>query len=106
MMWTREEAFLVIERLEPIIAEAGAHVALGGSVLYRGTSEKDLDLFIYPHNKDANPWDTFKLKLLLKKFFRAETMNDCKGFSQIRDSKEVAWLKTPKGKRVDFFFLS
>lgn len=107
IMWTREEAFWVIERLEPIMAEMGAHVALGGSVLYRGSSTKDLDIIVYPHNADKfNTWETYPLKQKLAEFFKSGgTFNDCTGVSQIRDGKEVAWLKTPKGKRVDFFFL-
>lgn len=96
----------VAERLEPKMAEHGAHIALGGSVLYRGTSEKDLDILVYPHTRnDAEGWNTAPLKQVLKAFFRAETFRDCEGVSQIRDQKEVGWLLTPKGKRVDFFFL-
>ena len=105
-MWTREEAFWVIEKLEPIMAAMGAHCALAGSVAYRGTSAKDLDIIIYPHNHDINTtWQTFPLKMELAKFFKSGTVNDCTGISQIRDGKEVAWLKTPKNKRVDFFVL-
>ena len=107
VMWTRDQAFYVIERLEPIMAVLGAHVALGGSVVYRGQSCKDLDIIIYPHNKqEQEVWDTYPLKEALNKFFSGSNMNDCKGFSQVRDGKQVSWLKTPKGKRVDFFFLS
>jgi len=106
-MWTREQAFWVLERLELIMASMGAHVALNGSVLYRGSSEKDLDVIIYPHNKQQEElWETYPLKMAIKKFFQAETINNCEGISQIRDGKQVAWLKTPEGKRVDLFFLS
>ena len=106
-MWTRDEAIWVVEKLEPKLAEMGAHCALAGSILYRGTSDKDLDLVIYPHQSDGNGshWDTYPIKQMLAKFFQSGTFNDCSGVSQIRDGKEVAWLKTPKAKRVDFFFL-
>ena len=105
-MWTREEAFWAIERLEPIMAAMGAHVALGGSVAYRGTSTKDLDIIIYTHNHDINVhWNTIPLKMELAKFLKSGTLNYCSGISQILDGKEVACLQTPKNKRVDFFFL-
>ena len=105
-MWNREEAFWVIEKLEPQMAALGAHVALGGSVAYCGTSEKDLDLILYPHTAVVEgPFDWFPVQMKLKEFFHAPTINDCEGVSQVRDGKKVSWLTTPKGKRVDFFFL-
>ena len=105
-MWNREDAFWVIERLEPELAKIGAHCALGGSVAYRGESEKDLDLIIYPHNsKPEEYWEVYQILTLLKEFFKADKFNDCHGTSQIRDGKRVGWLMTPKGKRVDVFFL-
>lgn len=105
-MWNREQAFWVIERLEPLLANAGAHCALNGSVLYRGGSMKDLDIIVYPHNAVIGEvWDTYPLKQLIREFFGAKVFNDCKGVSQVRDGKEVSWLTTPKGKRVDIFFL-
>jgi hypothetical protein len=106
IMWTREEAFLVIEKLEPKLADVGTHVALAGSVACRGESDKDLDLIIYPHTKSMFVDFNFEpAKLVLKEFFNALEIKDCSGISQIRDDKKVSWLKTPKGKRVDFFFL-
>lgn len=105
-MWTREQAFWVIELLEPLLANAGAHCALNGSVLYRGSSTKDLDLIVYPHKSVIGEhWDTYPLKQLIRGFFQSNHFNDCKGASQVRDGKEVSWLTTPKGKRVDIFFL-
>jgi hypothetical protein len=105
-MWTREEAFWVIEKLEPQLANLGAHCALAGSVAYRGNSDKDLDLILYPDQAvEGVPFDWFPIQMHLKTFFNASVINDCKGVSQIRDGKKVSWLETPKGKRVDFFFL-
>jgi len=105
-MWRREEAVWVIERLEPVMANLGAHVALAGSVAYRGTSDKDLDLILYPHQAvEGVPFDWFLAKVELEKFFAAPAIVDCGGTSQLRDAKKVSWLTTPKGKRVDFFFL-
>lgn len=104
-MWNREEAFWVIERLEPEMAKLGAHCALTGSILYRGTSDKDLDIVLYPHIAHKDKFDWIPVKQALARFFSATETNDCGGTSQIRDNKMVSWLTTPKGKRVDFFFL-
>lgn len=108
-MWTLTQAIEVMKRLEVVLAENGAHCALGGSILYRGTSDKDLDIIIYPHNKNESGWDsetTYKLKIVCRNFFGAKTFNDCKGVSQMQDAKEVSWLTTHDGKRVDMFYLS
>lgn len=49
MMWTLEEAVELVRSLEPAAIKHGYHLALGGSVLMAGQSDKDLDLFLYPH---------------------------------------------------------
>lgn len=78
-----------------------------GSVLYRGASDKDLDLIIYPHNSTGEVWlDKPALKQRIREYFSAVEIHDCGGVSQVRDAKDVAWLQTPDGKRIDFFFLT
>lgn len=47
-MWTRHEAFHFLGLLREDLAKVGYAVALAGSILYRGTSEKDLDVVIFP----------------------------------------------------------
>jgi hypothetical protein len=44
-MWTLDEALPLIRKISPITQRHGFSVALYGSVLDRGESEKDLDLF-------------------------------------------------------------
>lgn len=107
-MWTQQEAIELLKRLEPDLAKVGFHCALGGSVLYRGTSEKDLDVIIYPHTyKKQSPPNNSIAEVVLKLFFQAEKIKACGGesSSQERDDKEVKWLTTEGNKRVDFFFL-
>ena len=48
--WTLETGVNFARKLELAIRDSGFHVALGGSVLHVGHSNKDLDLFVYPHN--------------------------------------------------------
>ena len=109
-MWTREEAIWVVERLEPLLAEVGAHCALSGSVMYRGTSDKDLDLIIYPHaNKPLDVQENSPVSNVLQKFFKCDKLNDAtagNGYDKGDDtSRLILYCWTPKGKRVDFFFL-
>lgn len=49
-MWTLEQALPVARAVEEFLkTECKAYLALGGSVLTKGVSKDDLDLFIYPH---------------------------------------------------------
>jgi len=45
---------LDLAKLEKALAANGYHLALGGSVLYQGYSNKDLDLFIYEHTPNES----------------------------------------------------
>lgn len=54
MKYTLQDAAAIAARLEPLIfARFNLHLAIGGSCVYRGHSEKDIDVFIYPHNKEV-----------------------------------------------------
>ena len=48
--YTLEKAVKVCREIEEKLVPLGYHCALGGSCLYRGTSEKDIDIIIYPHD--------------------------------------------------------
>jgi hypothetical protein len=55
-MWTLAEAQTLIQALQPKVHALGYHVTLGGGVINRGSSEKDLDLFFIPKNgEDSAP---------------------------------------------------
>ena len=45
-MWTLLEALKIVRMLQPVIRPMGYHITLGGGVLNKGISKKDLDLFI------------------------------------------------------------
>ena len=47
---TTLDALALIRKMEPICADHGYHTALTGSVLYKGSSEKDTDIILYPHD--------------------------------------------------------
>lgn len=68
MTITIEQALPVIRDIEAKLIPHGAHCALGGSVLHRGESEKDLDIFVYPRNCER-PQTPEQLMDLLKHLF-------------------------------------
>ena len=49
-MWTLDEAQALVAQLEPVIPKLDYHSLLGGSVLHKGQSEDDLDLWFFPLN--------------------------------------------------------
>lgn len=50
MKYTLEIAVDICREIEAKLVPLGYHCALGGSCLYRGNSEKDVDIIIYPHD--------------------------------------------------------
>ncbi len=100
-MWTLDEALDAVRNIEEHIIPAGHHCALGGGVLHKGCSGKDLDIFIYPHNgRKLNP-ALVRLKLQLA---------GCKsefapGHSEGSNDTKTIELWSYKGKRIDFFFV-
>ena len=48
--YTLEIAIEICKEIEQKLVPLGYHSALGGSCLYRGESQKDIDIIIYPHD--------------------------------------------------------
>lgn len=48
-----EDGIRVLRHVEKIVEPLGAHAALTGGVIFRGQSEKDIDIIIYPHQVSA-----------------------------------------------------
>jgi hypothetical protein len=53
-MWTLKEALTLVRTLQPKLWQRSYHMALGGGVLNRGDSHKDLDLYIFPFNGEID----------------------------------------------------
>ncbi len=94
--------------MEPIFAERGMHLAIGGSCVYRGFSSKDMDVFIYPHSRET-VMDKHSIKRLLAEcgyVYVPKTTNP----EEIATSTFVPDVLVTKhkytGQRVDWFFLS
>lgn len=95
-----KNAVALIRLMEPILAAAGYHAALAGSVLIKGGSEKDTDIIIYPHNPKKQIANSELCQLLTPLGFTYWTNNyiDYPG-RQIQRSHYA-------GRRVDLFFLT
>lgn len=105
--WTFEAALRFVRALEPLLAAAGFHVAMTGSVLNKGHSHNDLDLVLFPH-------DTGKVRM-----YDVRAALDLAGLSPVSSRAVVAtaWERlksndakhvevwTYENKRVDLFFL-
>lgn len=53
-MWNLEDGLALIRAIQPNTRKFGYHLALGGGVLNKGESKKDLDLYFLP--LEDRPW--------------------------------------------------
>lgn len=66
-----EDGINICKYIEPILAENGLHCALAGSLVYKGWSNKDIDIFIYNHRpSDVESTHPIKVTALLKEIFK------------------------------------
>jgi hypothetical protein len=101
-MWTITAGLSFCRDIEVVLARAGFHCALGGGVMLRDTSAKDLDVFIYPHRSDGidePDWNKARAALL------EAGIEDMRKLDHHYDHKNV-WKGYLNRKRIDFFFLS
>lgn len=107
-MWTHEEALVLIRKLEPLLAHAGFHVGLGGSVLHRGESWKDLDIIVFPHDASLalEPYEALVEAGLTRKRTADEVRRLWQKGGENTDTKsvEVWWCDATK-RRIDVLLL-
>lgn len=68
-MWTFKDAQELIVGLQPEAKKHGYHVALGGGVLNKGESTKDLDLYFLPLDNATYPSNEIGLCMWLGSLF-------------------------------------
>jgi hypothetical protein len=86
-MWTVIDGLHTCKEIEMIAKGYGYHVALGGSVMYRGSSMKDLDVIVYNHRRGTQDKEGF-----------------LKHLDQVGWREHVEWQKshsTPSGEASD-----
>lgn len=49
MSITMDEGIAILRHIERIVSEFGAHAAITGGTVFYGSSDKDVDIIIYPH---------------------------------------------------------
>jgi hypothetical protein len=97
-MWTLETGLEVVRSVEQVVKDLNAHCALGGSVLMKGESQKDLDIFIYPH--DNHGYDRGKILAALTKLGYPVQEQ-----AEHKDEYAKTVHKHIGDRRIDFFFI-
>lgn len=102
-MWTFYQATELIRELQPSIRELNYHICLGGGVLNRGYSKKDLDLWFIPLNGyESNPRAVMSFLLGNLGPCKALRDNSDYGPDTFPHAKEMQMF-TYLGKRIDVF---
>ena len=102
--WTIQEGIGLARTLEPIAIANGYHVALGGSVLHQGVSDKDCDFIIYKRSKAekyTNPLQVVTTLTEVGFTLPIEPEKDTSGGSDFRQVYKTEYC----GRRVDFIFV-
>ncbi len=98
MKYTLIQLIKLAREIEPLIIPLGFHCSIGGSCLHKGSSEKDFDIMLYPHQEDARDF-TPVLVEIQKHFEDSECLLK-------PGSYHVFILKTSEGVRIDFMLLT
>lgn len=115
-MWNLEQGVYLVRLVETALVAHNlyAHCALGGSVIHKGESFKDLDIMIYQHDStNKRPYNRHDIDQILKKslgFILDESWIHERRFcpsgeSMIEDNEFRVSVYICHGKRIDVFFL-
>ena len=102
--WTMQEGIGLARVLEPIAIANGYHVALGGSVLHQGVSDKDCDFIIYKRTKAKNHTKPEQFVTSLSEIgfiLPEEPSNDNSGGNDFRQIYKLEYMN----RRVDLIFV-
>ena len=103
IVWHLQDALLLVWDIQETTRLFGYHVALGGGVLNRGYSTKDLDLYFLPLCNE-NDHDPAALKAeLVRQFGPCEPIGKYNGYDTQDDHKRLKFKFANAGKRIDAF---
>lgn len=108
-MWKIAEALQLVNDLQRDVNKVHWNVVLGGSVLYKGKSDKDLDLVFFPFDTSLAKVSRLQDKLEEQGWTRTHNVEQMwahwrhKGSN---DRKHVEIYRTEDGKRIDVFILA
>lgn len=111
--WHVRDAIPLIQNLWNVLGQLNLFCALTGSVLYKGQSDKDLDIIIYPKDKSSTTFDIRDAEKLLeangwtKQEWQLVNVPSLGPDDMAYDDVPFiqVWL-TPDNKRVDLFWLT
>jgi len=104
--WSLDDAVDLCRRIEHALSTTKAewHASLGGSVLMKGTSYKDVDIFLYPHAVGTKKKRFSKSKVL-------KTLQKTIGLTTVRKAefneydKKIVYITHINDQRIDIFFV-
>lgn len=99
-LWEIEDGLQLSKLIERAVVPLRAHVALAGSVLYRGWSDKDIDIIIYQHDK-SDPYSRDEINQALVNM-GFDPMVQLAG---VYPGDKTVYTSSYRGKRVDVFYL-
>lgn len=97
-----DEALPIIRAVETAVAPLGWHVGLTGSVLFKGSSQKDVDIVMYPH--DPNSFTRASKEDVLKTLAAAGFLNQFECTAEYVNRPVT--LTHRDNQRFDFFWFS
>lgn len=107
-MWTLLQGLDMVRGLQPGLVKVNWNVALGGGVLYKGESLKDLDLVFFPYDTSKARIYRLQDRLEDQGWTRTNTVNQMWAHwreTGVTDRKHIEVYRTPSGKRIDAIIL-
>ena len=102
-LWTLDQARQFCVELNDYLAPFGYGVGLTGGILLRGTSDKDIDVIVYPYKRVSSDFDPMYNALPNFGLKYNKLPNENRGYAD--DGKRVE-IWDFQGKRIDLFFLT
>lgn len=97
-MITLAEAVAKARQLEALVTPYGYHIALTGSCLYKGESEKDMDFVVYQHKTGRENFDGL-MEMLNASYY----VKNCTDYHP--DDRKLVYQCQNADERFDLFFL-
>lgn len=104
--WLLEDGVALIQALEPGVRKSFNYcTALGGSVLHKGSSFKDLDIILLPIEDDTPNNEEALITYLEKEYFAKPAIIGAEGEEKYGPSKTRSVYKGigATGRAIDFF---
>lgn len=98
---TTIRAITIANKLEAFLSTLDCCVALGGSCLHKGGSDKDIDIIIIPLHTDTRI--SIETLLINIAYFTGTPL--VKRDHSLNKDQKVVWKGKMEGHVVDFFFL-